>query len=47
MDSITLPFRFIPDGEDLPDLADLHDPIVIRVRLEPPQAEPRAERENA
>lgn len=35
MDQIVLPFRFVADDEEMPDLSDYQDPIVIRVILEP------------
>lgn len=34
MDQIILPFRFIPDGEPLPDLSGYRDPIVLHARFE-------------
>ncbi len=35
MDQIILPFVFIPDGQDLPDLSQYRDPIILRARFEP------------
>lgn len=34
VDQIILPFRFIPDGEPLPDLSGYRDPIVLHARFE-------------
>lgn len=35
MDQIVLPFVFIPDGQELPDLSHYRDPIILRATFEP------------
>jgi len=35
IDQIVLPFRFIADGEPMPDLSEYRDPIILRARWKP------------